>query len=56
VAGRVDQAALALAWTYVALRAIHSIIHLSYNRVVHRLVAYALSNFVLLAFWVLFFV
>jgi hypothetical protein len=56
VAGRVDQAALALAWTYVALRAIHSIIHLSYNKVVHRLVAYALSNFVLLAFWVLFFV
>ena len=56
VAGRVDQTALALAWTYVALRAVHSVIHLSYNRVVHRLVAYALSNFVLLAFWVLFFV
>src|SRR5689334_3935070 len=56
VAGRVDQAALALAWTYVGLRTVHSIIHLSYNKVLHRLVAYALSNFVLLAFWVLFFV
>jgi hypothetical protein len=56
VAGRVDQAALILAWTYVGLRAVHSAIHLSYNRVVHRLVAYALSNFALLALWVLFFV
>jgi hypothetical protein len=56
VAGRVDTAALALAWGYVALRAVHSVIHLSYNNVVHRLSAYALSNVVLAAFWVLFFV
>ena len=56
VAGRVDQTALVIAWVYVALRAIHSIIHLSYNRVIHRLIAFALSNFVLLAFWVLFFI
>lgn len=56
VAGRLDHAALVLAWAYVSLRAIHSAIHLSYNNVLHRLVAYALSNFVLLAFWVLFFV
>ena len=55
VAGRVDQTALVIAWVYVALRAIHSIIHLSYNKVLHRLVAFALSNFVLLAFWILFF-
>lgn len=56
VAGRVDQTALVVAWVYVALRAVHSAIHLSYNNVRHRLVAFALSNFVLLAFWVLFFV
>lgn len=56
VAGRLDQAALVVAWVYVALRAIHSAIHLSYNNVIHRLAAFALSNFVLLAFWVLFFV
>ena len=56
VAGRVDQTALVVAWAYVALRAAHSAIHLSYNNVVHRLVAFALSNFVLLAFWVLFFI
>ena len=56
LAGRVDAAALAVAWTYVALRAIHSIIHLTYNNVFHRLAAFAASNFVLMAYWVLFFV
>ena len=56
VAGRLDEAALTVAWVYVALRAIHSAIHLTYNNVIHRLIPFALSNFVLLAFWVLFFV
>lgn len=56
VAGRLDTAALAVAWVYVALRAIHSVIHLTYNNVIHRLTAFALSNFVLMAFWLLFFV
>lgn len=56
VAGRVDETALALAWAYVGLRAIHSAIHLSYNNVIHRLSAYAVSNLVLAAFWVMFFI
>jgi hypothetical protein len=56
VAGRVDAPALGLAWTYVALRAVHSAIHLSYNRVIHRLVAFALSNVALMAFWAWFFI
>lgn len=56
VAGRVDETALVLAWSYVGLRAVHSAIHLSYNNVIHRLSAYALSNAVLMAFWVMFFV
>ncbi|WP_337185362.1 MAPEG family protein [Phenylobacterium sp.] len=56
VAGRLDPASLTLAWTYVALRAIHSVIHLTYNDVIHRLTAFALSNVALMAFWVLFFV
>lgn len=55
-AGRLDQAALIVAWVYVALRSVHSVIHLTYNNVLHRLIAFALSNFVLMAFWVLFFV
>jgi hypothetical protein len=56
VAGRLDQTALVVAWAYVALRAIHSVIHLTYNDVIHRLTVFALSNFVLMAFWLLFFV
>ena len=54
VTGKVDGAALALAWTYVALRALHSFIHLAYNRVLHRLAAYAASTVVLLALWIHF--
>lgn len=43
----------ALAWTYVGLRVAHSLVHLSYNHVIHRLVVFATSNVVLLALWVL---
>jgi hypothetical protein len=56
VAGRVDGVALAVAWTYVGLRVVHSVIHVTYNNVMHRLSVFALSNFVLGVFWVLFFV
>ena len=55
VAGRVDQTVLAVAWAYVALRAAHSAIHLTYNNVFHRLGVFALSNVVLAVFWGLFF-
>jgi hypothetical protein len=55
VAGRVDQTVLAVAWAYVGLRALHSAIHLTYNNVVHRLTAFALSNVVLAVFWLMFF-
>jgi hypothetical protein len=47
--------ALALAWVYVALRVAHSLIHLTYNNVMHRLAAFATSNIVLGALWILFF-
>src|SRR3982750_307114 len=52
VSGIVDAAAVVLAWTYVALRAAHSVIHLTYNNVFHRLTAFAASNAVLLALWI----
>jgi hypothetical protein len=42
---------LALAWIYVGLRVVHSAIHLSYNRVTHRLIPFALSNGVLSVIW-----
>ncbi len=52
VTGSVDAAGLALAWAYVACRALHSLIHLTYNNVVHRLAAFAASNVVLLVIWI----
>src|SRR5258706_2898074 len=51
VTDRVDGVTLALAWAYVALRAAHSTIHLTYNRVRHRLLAVAASNVVLISLW-----
>src|SRR5215472_4287204 len=48
----VDNAAVGLAWAYVALRAVHSVVHLTYNRVRHRLAAYAASTVVLAMLWV----
>ena len=51
-----DQASLFLAWSYVALRAIHSLIHLTYNKVFHRLSVYAASNAVLIILWITLFV
>ena len=51
VTGRADAVALALAWGYVALRLVHSAVHLTYNRVFHRLLAFAFSNFALIALW-----
>ena len=48
----VDAMALYGAWAYVALRAAHTAVHLTYNNVFHRLGVYAASNVVLLALWV----
>ena len=45
--------AAGLAWTYVALRVVHSLIHPSYNDVIHRLTAFGLSNVALVCLWVL---
>jgi hypothetical protein len=52
VTATVDARAVYLAWAYVALRALHSAIHLTYNNVFHRLSAYAASNVMLIALWV----
>ena len=52
VTATADTRALHLAWAYVALRALHSLIHLTYNNVFHRLTAYAASNVALIALWV----
>ncbi len=56
VTGRVDGAVLGLAWAFVALRVAHSLIHLTYNNVFHRLTAFAAANVALAVLWVMFFV
>ena len=48
-----DNVVMTLAWAFVALRIGHSIVHLSYNHVIHRLVLFAISNVVVSAMWVL---
>lgn len=44
-----DTTIINMAWAYVFLRALHSIIQSTYNRVMHRFMVYLLSSFVLLA-------
>ena len=45
---------LVLAWSYVGLRAIHSFIHITYNRVMHRFAAYLASMVCLFFMWGVF--
>ena len=40
-----------LAWSFVALRVVHSAIHCTYNRVVHRFYAYLAGSVVLWVLW-----
>ena len=47
-----DNVLVILAWSYVASRYIHSFIHITYNRVMHRFSVFIFSSFVLLAIWV----
>jgi hypothetical protein len=42
------------AWAFVALRVVHSLIHCSYNRVIHRLAAFITSYLLLVALWIAF--
>jgi hypothetical protein len=46
---------VAAAWGYVALRALHSLIHVTYNRVVHRFLVYVASTLLLFGMWIAFF-
>jgi hypothetical protein len=46
---------VAAAWAYVALRALHSLIHVTYNRVVHRFLVYVASTLLLFGMWIAFF-
>jgi hypothetical protein len=50
--GRTDVNFVMVAWSYVALRVGHSIIHLTVNRVPPRFFPFAASNIFLLIMWV----
>jgi hypothetical protein len=52
ITGLDDTATLALAWAFVASRALHSAIQCSYNKVMHRFRAYLLGAAILLALWI----
>lgn len=53
VTGGGSPTTVAMAWAYVAFRVLHSVIHLSYNKVLHRLTAFSCSNAALIVLWVL---
>jgi len=51
VTGGASAGLLISAWLYVALRAAHSYIHCTYNRVIHRFYVYAVSTLLLFVMW-----
>jgi hypothetical protein len=44
------------AWVFVALRVLHTLIHVTYNNVLHRLAVFAASFLLLFVMWIAFFV
>ena len=54
VTDRVTTTQLVLAWIFVALRVVHSAIHVTYNRVMHRFRAYVLGMACLFVMWGVF--
>ena len=53
VTNAVSPLIVGLAWAYVLLRVLHSLIHATYNHVLHRMIAFALSNVTLATLWIL---
>ncbi|TGN03340.1 MAPEG family protein [Leptospira dzoumogneensis] len=51
----IDPLNFKLAWIYVGFRFAHSLIHLTYNNVIHRLIIFASSNLILFGIWVNYF-
>ena len=55
VTNRVDMVVVQVAWAYVGFRLAQTLVHITYNNVMHRLSMFAISNFVLLSLWGMFF-
>jgi hypothetical protein len=47
-----DTLLVRLAWGFVLLRTLHSVVHCTYNRVKHRFIVYAISCLFLLFIWI----
>jgi hypothetical protein len=54
ITGHATDGFVTAAWIYVALRAVHSFIHCTYNRVLHRFSVYASSSILLWGMWTAF--
>ena len=50
--GKADPWSVGLGWAFVAARIAHSVVHLTYNNVIHRLRIFAVSTAVLFALWI----
>ena len=50
--GMVDDVFIWMAWTYVVLRFVHSLIHTTYNHIIHRLIIFGTSCFLVVAMWI----
>lgn len=48
----VNPLSVVAAWVYFGLRVVHSLIHLTYNKVEHRVIPFALSNVAIVVVWV----
>lgn len=46
-----DSLLVQLSWGYVVLRIVHSLVHCTYNRVMHRFIAYLASCLILILIW-----
>ena len=47
----VSQSLVSIAWLYVALRVVHTVVHVTYNRVWHRITIFVVGTLVLMVFW-----
>ena len=52
VTGHVDAVAIAAAWVFVACRALHSFIHITYNTVLHRFFVYGFGVMTVAFLWI----
>jgi len=52
VTGLTDDLYILGAWAFVVFRVLHSLIHCTYNKIVHRFNAYLASSLVLWAMWI----